>query len=115
MAINKVILVGNIGQDPELKTVGETNVINFTLATTEKGYTTKAGKVVEEKTEWHNIVAWGHTANYINVCSKKGDKVYVGGKLRYESYEADGVKKFVTKIVCDEFEPFNKKVGDVPF
>lgn len=108
MATNKVVLVGNIGTVPEKRMAGETPVISFTLATTDRGYTTKAGKEVPERTEWHNIVAFGHTANFIEKAASKGDKVFIGGKIRYESYEKEGIKRYITKIVCDEFEPMIK-------
>ena len=59
MSVNKVILIGNVGRDPEVRYVDkDVAVANFTLATTERGYTTASGQVIPERTEWHNIVAW---------------------------------------------------------
>src|SRR5690606_35819663 len=95
--VNKVILVGNLGKDPEVRTLENgRKVANFSLATSE-AYKDKSGERVE-RTEWHNIVFWGPIAEVIERYVKKGSKIYVEGKLRTRSYEQEGVKKYITEI-----------------
>jgi len=95
--VNKVILVGNLGKDPEVRTLENgRKVANFSLATSE-AYKDKNGERVE-RTEWHNIVFWGPIAEVIERYVKKGSKIFVEGKLRTRSYEQDGVKKYITEI-----------------
>lgn len=97
--INKVILVGNLGKDPEVRVLeGGRKVANFSLATTES-YKDKNGERVEN-TEWHNISFWGPISEVIEKYLKKGSQIYVEGKIRTRSYEdKEGVKKYVTEIV----------------
>jgi single-strand DNA-binding protein len=96
--INKVILVGNLGKDPEVRTVQSgAQVARFSLATSES-YTNKEGQKVEN-TEWHNVVLWRGLATVAEKYLKKGNKVYIEGKLRNRQYEdKDGVKKYTTEI-----------------
>jgi single-strand DNA-binding protein len=96
--INKVILVGNLGKDPEVRTVQSgAQVARFSLATSES-YTNKEGQKVEN-TEWHNVVVWRGLASIAEKYLKKGNKVYVEGKLRNRQYDdKDGNKKYVTEI-----------------
>lgn len=99
--VNKVILIGRLGKDPELKYLPSgTPLCSFSLATSES-YTDKQGKKVEN-TEWHNIVIWEKLAEVANQFLKKGSQVYLEGKLKYENYEKDGVKKTIAKIVAKE-------------
>jgi single-strand DNA-binding protein len=97
--VNKVILVGNLGKDPEVRHLeGDKKVAKFTLATTE-AYRDKNGQRVEN-TEWHNIEFWGPVTEVIEKYLKKGSQVYVEGKLRTRSYEdKEGVKKYVTEVI----------------
>lgn len=97
--INKVILVGNLGKDPEVRAVGtDKKVASFSLATTES-YKNKSGERVEQ-TEWHNIVFWGPVADVIERYLRKGSQIYVEGKIRTRSYDdKDGVKKYITEIL----------------
>jgi single-strand DNA-binding protein len=97
--INKVILVGNLGKDPEIRSIeGGRKVANFSLATTES-YKDKKGERVD-KTEWHNIVFWGPIADVIEKYLKKGSQIYLEGKITNRSYEdKEGVKKYITEIV----------------
>jgi single-strand DNA-binding protein len=110
MSINKVILVGHVGKDPEVKYL-EKNVAvaNFTLATTEKGYTTQSGVQVPDRTEWHNIVAWRAIAEVTEKYVKKGTQLYIEGKIQTRSYEKDGVKKYFTEIYADTLQLLGKK------
>ena len=95
--INKVILIGNLGKDPEVKTTPNgNNVCNFSLATSEK-YKDKAGEIIEN-TEWHNIVLWNQLADLAGKYLTKGSQIYLEGKIKTRSYEVDGVKKYVTEI-----------------
>lgn len=98
--LNKVLLIGNLGKDPEFKyTPGGQAVATFSLATTEK-FSDKGGQR-QERTEWHNIVAWGKTAELVNQYLKKGRTVYIEGRLTTRSWDdKDGVKKYKTEIVA---------------
>lgn len=100
--INKVILVGNLGKDPEIRTLESgRKVANFSLATTET-YKDKNGERVDQ-TEWHNIVFWGPVAEVIERYLKKGNQIYVEGKIRTRSYDdKDGIKKYITEILGDK-------------
>jgi single-strand DNA-binding protein len=110
MSVNKVILVGNVGKDPEVKTISEgVKVASFSLATTEKGFTAQNGTVIPDKTEWHNIVAWKGLAEISEKWIKKGSQLYVEGKLKTEMYEKDGVKHYNTKIVAENMRMLGKK------
>jgi single-strand DNA-binding protein len=108
MSINKVILVGNVGKDPEVKHLdSETSVANFPLATSEF-YTNKNGEKVEN-TEWHNIVCWRRLATLAENYIRKGTQVYIEGKIRTRNYEQDGVKKYITEIYADTIQLLGKK------
>lgn len=100
--LNSVQLIGNLGQDPELKyTSSQTAVANFSVATNES-YNKDGQKF--EKTEWHRCVAWGKTAEIISQFATKGSKIYIQGKLATRSWEdSDGVKKYQTEIVVNDF------------
>lgn len=94
--INKAIILGNTGKDPEIRMAGAAKVASFSLATTET-YKNKAGEKITD-TEWHNCEAWGALADVIEKYVKKGDKLYIEGKIIYQTYEKDGLKHNVTKI-----------------
>jgi single-strand DNA-binding protein len=102
-SVNKVILVGNLGKDPEVKfTPTGTPVAKFSLATNES-YKDKNGQW-QERTEWHNIVAWQRAAEIVGEYLKKGSKVYVEGRIRTDSWDdkETGQKKYRTEIVANE-------------
>lgn len=109
MSINKVILVGNVGKDPEVKHLdSETAVANFTLATSEN-YTNKSGERVEN-TEWHNIVCWRRLAILAENYIKKGSQLYIEGRIRTRSFDSqDGNKKYITEIYADTIQLLGKK------
>ena len=92
MSINKVILVGNVGKDPEVRYI-EKNVAvaNFTLATTERGFTMQNGTQVPERTEWHNIVAWRGLAELAEKYIRKGTHLYIEGKIQTRSWEKESI------------------------
>ena len=99
--VNKVILVGNLGKDPEVRYLdGGVAVANFPLATTET-YKDKTGNRVDQ-TEWHNVVLWRGLAEITEKYLKKGSQVYIEGKLRTRSYDdKEGIKRYTTEIVAD--------------
>lgn len=103
--VNKVILIGNVGTDPELKyTTNGTGVSNFSVATNET-WMDKTTNERQEKTEWHRIVAWGRLAEICNQYLKKGSKVYIEGRLQTRSWEGqDGQKRYTTEIVAGEMQ-----------
>ncbi|MCU0429467.1 MAG: single-stranded DNA-binding protein [Cytophagaceae bacterium] len=95
--VNKVILVGNLGKDPEIRALDNgRKVARFSLATSES-YTDRNGQR-QEKTEWHNIVFWGNIADVIEKYLRKGSQIYMEGKLATRSYDQDGIKKYITEI-----------------
>lgn len=104
MSVNKVILVGNLGKDPEVRyTPSGAAVASFSLATTER-YKDKDGKA-QEKTEWHNIIAWRQLAEICGKYLHKGKQVYIEGKIQTRSYDdRDGNKRYVTEIVADQMQ-----------
>jgi len=104
--VNRVILIGNIGKDPDVKTIGENKVANFSLATSEARKDKDGNKV--EQTEWHNIVIWGKLAEVAEKWLKKGSQIYLEGKIRTRNYDKDGVKHYVTEIMGDSFTMLGK-------
>ena len=103
-SINKVILIGNLGADPEVRyTPSGRAVANFRIATTENWTNKEGGK--EERTEWHRIVAWGRLGEICGEYLHKGKQVYIEGKLQTRSWEdRDGNKRFTTEIVAQTMQ-----------
>ncbi len=116
MAVNKVILLGNVGRDPDVRYIEGGNVCaTFPLATTERSYRTKNGVEVPEKTEWHNIVAWQGIAERMERQVKKGCLIYVEGKLRTRNWtDANGTKHYVTEVFVDQFELLRQPTVSAP-
>ncbi len=110
MSVNKVIILGNCGKDPEVRVVGENKVATFSVATTEKYKDSKTGEW-KENTEWHNIVCWRNTAELAEKYIKKGTQLFIEGKLRTRSWDKDGEKRYVTEIVADSIQLLGKKEG----
>lgn len=110
MSVNKVILVGSVGKDPEVRMVGEAKVATFSVATNEKYKDSKTNEW-KENTEWHNIVCWRNTAELAEKYIKKGTQLFIEGKLRTRSWEKDGEKRYVTEIVADSIQLLGKKEG----
>ncbi len=100
--LNKVTLIGNLGKDPELKyTNSGVAVATFSLATSDS-WKDQEGNM-QERTEWHNIVAWRKLAEICGQYLKKGSQVYIEGKIQTRSYnDKEGVKKYITEIVADQ-------------
>ena len=111
MSVNKVILIGNVGKDPETKHLDKgVAVSNFTLATSES-YTAKTGEKVST-TEWHNIVAWRGLAEVVEKYVRKGSRLYIEGRIRSRSWDdKDGVKHYITEIYSDNMEMLGKREG----
>ena len=109
--VNKVILIGNLGRDPEIRyTPGGQAVTNFTLATSES-FNNREGKR-EERTEWHRIVVWGKTAENCAQYLSKGRTVYVEGRLQTREWEGqDGAKKSRTEIICENMIMLDRGTG----
>ncbi|MBC8045220.1 MAG: single-stranded DNA-binding protein [Fimbriimonadaceae bacterium] len=107
--INKVILIGNLGKDPELRNFEGGNVVaNFPLATTEVYRDKNQNKV--EHTEWHNISMWGKLAEVASKFLRKGSKVYIEGRIKNRSWEdKEGNKKYITEIVAENFTMLDKR------
>ncbi|QKG80792.1 single-stranded DNA-binding protein [Tenuifilum thalassicum] len=110
MSVNKVILVGNVGKDPEVRHLESGNTVaRFPLATNET-YTDRSGNKVTQ-TEWHNIVVWRGLADIAEKYVKQGKLLYVEGRIRSSSYEKDGVKRYSTEILCDNFRLLGPNTG----
>jgi len=111
MSVNKAILIGNVGKDPEVQHLeGGTTVAKFTLATSES-YKNKSGETVTN-TEWHNIVVWRQLAELVEKWVVKGKELYIEGKITNRSYDdKDGNKRFISEIVADSIRFIGKKDG----
>lgn len=108
---NQVQLIGHLGKNPELKTFdGDRKMVRLTLATNES-YKDQSGDK-KTITQWHNIIAWGKLAENINLMTEKGNEVAIQGKLTYRSYkDKDGIEKFVTEVIAQEFFKLSKKAS----
>jgi len=108
--INKVILVGNMGKDPEIRHLeGGATVASFSLATSEY-YTDRRTNEKVTQTEWHNVVAWRKTAEFIEKYLGKGRQVYVEGKLKTRNWtDKDGVTRYTTEVVADTVQPLGAR------
>lgn len=106
MSLNKVQLIGNVGKDPEVRYLDSgVAVATFPLATTDRAYTLANGTQVPERTEWHNIVLWRGLAETAEKYVRKGDKLYIEGKIRTRSYDdQNGIKRYVVEIFGDNME-----------
>lgn len=98
---NRVQLIGNLGGDPDVKDINGTKMTRFSIATTETYKDSKGS--LQKQTQWHNLIAWGKTAEHAANLLKKGAEIAIEGKLNQRSYEKDGQKKYVTEIVMDTF------------
>ena len=106
--LNKVILIGNVGKDPETRKFADTMVCNLTLATTEK-FKDKDGNL-KDATEWHNLQIWGKLGEIAEKYVKKGSQIYVEGKIKQRAYETEkGQKKYITEIIVNELKLLGKK------
>lgn len=107
MNLNKVMLIGNLTRDPELRqTKSGINVSSFSIATNRK-WTAKDG-TKQEEVEFHNIVAWAKTAELITQYMKKGSGIFIEGRLQTRTYEKDGIKRYSTEVVVENMQFGNK-------
>lgn len=111
MSINKVILIGYVGKDPEVRYLDTgVAIATLSLATSERGYTLTNGTQVPERTEWHNLVLWRGLAETAEKYVHKGDKLYIEGKIKSRSYDDQaGVKRYITEIFVDNMEMLTPK------
>ncbi len=107
-SVNRVFLLGRLGKDPEMKTVGNSQVVNFSVATDET-WKDKVSGEKKSKTTWHNIVIWGALANVAAQYLHKGDQVYLEGKIDTRSYEKDGITRYVTEILVSNMVMLGSK------
>jgi single-strand DNA-binding protein len=109
MSVNKAILVGNVGKDPEVRHLeGGTSVARFTLATSET-YKNKSGEQVKN-TEWHNVVAWRQLSDLAEKFIRKGSQIYVEGKITNRQYDdKDGNKRYINEIVAENIRLLGRK------
>lgn len=115
MSVNKVILVGNVGKNPEIRYVDNRPVATFSLATTERGYRSANGVEVPERTEWHNIVMWDRAAETAERYITKGTKLYIEGKLRTRDWQDfNAIKRKITEIVVDSFDILSRPTQQTP-
>ena len=116
MSVNKVILIGNVGKDPDVRYLDSgVAVATFSLATTERGYTLQNGTQVPDRTEWHNIVLWRGLAQTAEKYVHKGDKLYIEGKIRSRSYDdQNGVKRTIVEIFADNMEMLTPRGASQP-
>lgn len=106
MSLNKVQLIGNVGKDPDVRYLDNgVAVATFSLATTDRAYTLANGTQVPERTEWHNIVLWRGLAQTAEKYVRKGDKLYIEGKIRSRFYDdQNGIKRTIVEIFADNME-----------
>lgn len=104
-SVNKVILVGNVGSDPDVRTLDRGGIIvSLNLATTERGYTMQNGIQVPDRTEWHSIVLRNNLADWAERSIRRGMKLYVEGKLQTRSWEKDGQRRSKTEVVAETMQ-----------
>ena len=111
MSVNKVILVGNLGNDPEVRYMPNGNAVaNVSLATSDTWKDKSTGEQ-QEKTEWHRVVFFNRLAEIVEQYVKKGTKLYVEGRLQTRSWEQDGVKRYSTEVVANEMQMLDSRGG----
>jgi single-strand DNA-binding protein len=117
MSLNKVMLIGNVGREPEIKYVDSNMAVaHLSLATTERAYKLKNGTQVPERVEWHRLVAWRETAQFVEKYVHTGDKLFVEGRLRTNHYtDKNGVEHYTTEVLVERIEqltPRNSNASD---
>ena len=104
--VNQVTLIGYLGKDPQVATTQQgIKVARLSVGTTERGYTSKSGQEIPDKTEWHDVVLWRQSAEFAERFCKKGTQVFVQGKLRHRSYtDKENVTKYTTEVDAEDFQ-----------
>ena len=111
-SVNKVIIIGNLGRDPEVRNFQNGGkVVNLRIATSESWKDKQTGEQ-QERTEWHRVKFFGRLAEIAGEYLKKGSQVYVEGKLRTDEYEKDGIKRYSTDIIADEMQMLGSRGGE---
>jgi single-strand DNA-binding protein len=108
-SINKAIIIGTLGRDPEMRFLPKGNAVCTMSIATDEGYKDKNTGQVVEKTEWHRVEAFGRLAEIVCQYLNKGSKCYIEGKLRTDEYQKDGIKRYSTKIIANEMTLLDKK------
>lgn len=112
-SLNLIQLIGNLGSDPNIKTFSNGGqVAEFSLATTMRGYKTRDGRDIPERTEWHNIVLHNNLVKVAEQYLHKGDSVYLQGEMRTRSYEKNGQKLFIAEVHADKMQLLTMKRRD---
>lgn len=111
MSINKVILVGNVGKDPDIRYIdNNVPVATITVATSERAYKTSNGTEIPERTEWHSVVLWRGLAEVAEKYVRKGTQVYIEGKIKTRSWaDQTGAKRYSTEIIADNMELLGRR------
>lgn len=111
MSVNKVILIGNVGREPNVRYIDrDVAVASVSLATSDRAYTLPNGTQVPERTEWHNLVFWRGLAQTVEKYVHKGDKLYVEGSIHSRSYDdQNGVRRTVVEIYVDNMEMLSRQ------
>lgn len=114
--MNKVMLIGNVGKDPDVRYYeADQAVAQVSLATTERGYTLQNGTQVPDHTDWHNLVFYRNLAKIVEKYVKKGDKLYIEGRIRYRSYDdKQGNRRYLTEILVENMEMLTPKATSQP-
>ena len=114
--MNKVMLIGNVGQDPEVRYVEQgVAVARLRLATTERGYTLQNGTQVPDHTDWHNVILWRKLAEVVEKYVHTGDKLYIEGQIHTRTWDdRNGIKRSITEIWADSMEMLTPKSQDTP-
>ncbi|RGM25314.1 single-stranded DNA-binding protein [Bacteroides sp. OM08-17BH] len=107
--MNLIILTGNVGNDPEIRTVGDSKVALISLGVTKRGYTTKDGRKIEDRTTWFRVGIWRGLAEVVEKFVKKGDRLSVVGEMLSREYEKDGVKYTAWEVTASEIELLTPK------
>ena len=109
--MNKVMLIGYVGNEPEVQYVdADTPVARLRIATSERGYTLPNGTQVPQRTDWHTVILWRKLAKTVEEYVHKGDRLYIEGRLRYSSYnDKEGARRNVTEIWAENIEKKKKK------
>ena len=109
--MNKVMLIGNVGKEPQVRYYDHDQAVaTLSLATTERGYTLQNGTQVPDRTEWHNIVLYRGLAKIVEKYVHKGDKLYVEGRIHYRTYDDQkGIRHYVTEVYADNMELLSPK------
>ena len=111
MSVNKVILIGNVGREPNIRYIErDVAVANVSLATSDRAYTLPNGTQVPERTEWHNLVLWRGLAQTVEKYVHKGDKLYIEGSIHSRSYDdQNGVRRTIVEIWVDNMEMLSRQ------